>query len=319
MKTRRADVLSTFAVSALAVALPRSARAQGAEKISVAGTPVEGLTPLYYGIKTGMFARAGLDVEHVAANSGSAAMATVVSGTYQMSSTNLVSICTAHVRDIPISIVAPTIVYTPRSREALLQIAVDSPYKTGGDLNGKTFGVASLVNIDTLAAKAWIDKSGGDSKSLKFLEIPNSAAPQALVQRRIDAAVIQPPVLDASLAEGTSKTLADPMGAIASTYMISAYVARTDWAQQHGDALRRFNRVLTDAAKYVNTHHAETASLVADITKIELSVVQKMYRTLAGTSLDGALIQPLIDTAAKYELLPRAFPARDLVFIPGGR
>ena len=320
LRVSRGEALSALAFSTLALAVPRPGRAQSAgEAIRIAGARNEGLAPLYYGIKTGMFAKAGLDVEHIAANSGSAAMAAAVSGSYEMSSTNLLSICTAHVRDIPISIVAPAILYTPRNREALLQVAVDSPCKTGADLNGKTFGVPALTDIDTLAAMAWIDKNGGDSKSLKYVEIPNSASPQALVQHRIDAAIIQPPVLDASLAEGTSKTLADPMGAIASTYLISAYVARTDWAQQHSDALRRFNRVLIESATYVNAHHTETAPLVAEITKIDLNVVEKMYRTLAGTSLDVSFFQPLIDAAAKYGLIAHGFPARELLVSQAGR
>jgi NitT/TauT family transport system substrate-binding protein len=305
--------------AALVVASRRPVRAQGAEKIVIVGSANEALAPLYYGVKTGMFGKAGLEIEHVPANSGSAAMAAVVTGTYEMSSTNTLSICTAHVRDIPISIVAPEIVYTPRNREALLQVAVDSPYKTGADLNGKTFGVAALVDIDTLAAKSWIDKNGGDSKSIKFVEIPNSSTPQALVEHRIDAALIQPPVLDASLAEKTTKTLGDPMGAIAPTYMISAFVTRTDWAQQHADALRRFYRVLIESANYVNAHHAETAPIVADITKIDLGVVEKMNRTLAGTSLDVSLFQPLIDAAAKYNLIAHGFPARELVFDQAAR
>jgi hypothetical protein len=71
--------------------------------------------------------------------------------------------------------------------------------------------------------------------------------------------------------------------------------------------------VLVEAATYVNGHHAETAPLVAEITKIDLSVVQKMYRTLAGTSLDLALFQPLIDAAAKYGLIAHPFPARELL------
>ena len=198
-----------------------------------------------------------------------------------------------------------------------MQIAVDSTIKTGADLNGKTLGIPSLVDIDTLAAMAWIDKNGGDAKSIKYVEIPNAALPQAIAQHRIDMGIVQPPVLDASLAEGTTKTLGDAMGAIASTFLIQAFVSRTDWAQQHSDVIRRFNRVLYDAARYVNTHRAETAPLVAEITKIDLEVVRKMYRTLAGTSLDLALFQPLIDAAAKYGLIARAFPARELVFVPG--
>lgn len=296
---------------ALAAQRPRAARAQ-LEPIRVAGLVTEAVCPLYYGIKSGKFERAGLAVEYTATNSGAASMSAVVAGTYEMATSNLLSICSAHARQIPIVVVAPQVLYTTRTHEAMLQVAVDGPVKTGADLSGKVIGVPTLAGINALAAKAWVDRNGGDASSLKFVEIPNSAQPQAVAQHRIDAAILEPPVLEASVADGTTKTIGDPMGAIAGTYMIAAHIVRTDWATQHADALKRFTRVLSESAKYVNTHYAETAPLVAELTKIDLSVVSKMARTTSGVDLDIAYAQPLIDAAAKYGFIPHAFPAREL-------
>jgi NitT/TauT family transport system substrate-binding protein len=311
LRISRGKAVSLLALtSAAVVARPRPATA--ATKVQVSGFLSEGICPLYYGIKTGRFERAGLDVEYIAASTGSAGMSALLGGSVAIASSNMLSLAQAHGRGLPIVMIAPQVLYTPRTKEALLQVAADAPYKTGADLNGKTFAITTLEGINTLAAKAWVDKNGGDSSTLKFVEMPNAVQPQALVQHRVEAAIIIPPVLNASLAEGTSKTIGDPMGAIGSTYVIAAYVARTDWAAQNADALRSFTRVLRESAEYVNTHYAETAPLVAEITKIELSVVQKMERTTAGINLDAAQTQPLIDAAAKYGLLQRAFPAREL-------
>jgi ABC-type nitrate/sulfonate/bicarbonate transport system substrate-binding protein len=101
--------------------------------------------------------------------------------------------------------------------------------------------------------------------------------------------------------------------------MGAAYVARGDWAAQHAEPLRRFVRVLAEAAGYVNTHPAETAPLVAELTKIEVANTAKMHRTLNGTTLDAALVQPVIDAAAKYELIARTFPARELFWDGGAK
>jgi hypothetical protein len=38
-----------------------------------------------------------------------------------------------------------------------------------------------------------------------------------------------------------------------------------------------------------------------------------MTRTIAGTSLLPAQIQPVIDSAAKYGALKRAFPAKEVI------
>jgi len=313
----RGKALSLLSAPLAGQALPTRVSAETAnEKIHVGGSLAEDLTPLYYGIKSGMFARAGLDVEIVGTNSGSAATAAVVSGTFEMAKTSLGSVFSAHLRGIPIVIVAPEVLYTPRNHEGLLQIPVDAATKNGADLNGKVIGVPSLSDLNTMVSKAWVDKNGGDSSTLKFVEIPNSAQPEALAQHRIDAAIIESPALDASLAAGTSKTLADPMSAIAPTYMIAAFIARADWAAQHADVLRRFNRTLAEAVTYVNAHHPETTPLVAELTKIEMANAAKMSRTVGGTTLDVALIQPFIDAAAKYGMIAHGFPARDVMWSP---
>jgi len=41
--------------------------------------------------------------------------------------------------------------------------------------------------------------------------------------------------------------------------------------------------------------------------------VQKMNRVDGATALDPKEIQPLIDAAAKYHLIPAAFPATDML------
>jgi NitT/TauT family transport system substrate-binding protein len=311
----RRSAVSTIGLSLLAgLALPSRARAQAGDHVRLAGPLTEDLTALYYAVKNGSFARAGIDLELTGTSSGAAATTAVIAGSYEIAKTSLLATFAAHLRDIPIVIVANEFYYTPRNPFALLQVAADATYRTGGDLNGKTVGIPALGDLNTLATRAWVDKNGGDWRSLKFVEIPNSAMEAALQSHRIDAAMIQSPQLDAALAAGTTKTLGDGYGAIAPTFPVGAFVARSDWAKDHADALRRFNRVLVEAAVYVNAHPAETAPLVAELTKIPLANIAKLHRSLNATSLDPALVQALIDASAKYDVIARSFPARDIVW-----
>jgi NitT/TauT family transport system substrate-binding protein len=312
----RRDAVRLLALSSAAVlAAARGAAAQGAaEKLRVAGPPTEDSANLYYAIKTGLFARAGLDVEMVNTSNGSAATEAVVTGTYEIAKTNLLSLCSAHLHGIPLVLVAPELMYSPRNPSILLQMAPDATFRTGADVNGKTAGVPALNTGASLMTNAWVDRNGGNWRSLKFVEITNAAMEAAIVAHRVDFGVLQPPQLDASLASGSTKTLGDCMGAIAPNYMYGGYIARRDWTSRHADAVRKFGRVLADATTYVNAHLAETAPLVAEFTKIEVANVAKMHRSVNGTTLDPALVQPFIDAAAKYEEIPRAFPARELIW-----
>jgi NitT/TauT family transport system substrate-binding protein len=315
MRRRVALAALGFAGVAAAAPSPRL-RAQPSEKVRVAGPPTEDLTSFYYALKSGALARAALDFELVPTSSGAAATTAVIAGTYEIAKTSLIAVFTAHLRGIPVVIVGPELVYTSRNAFALLQVANDSALRGGADLNGKVVGVPALGDLNQLATRAWVDKNGGDSKTLKFVEVPNAAMVPALQQHRIDAAMLQSPQLDASLADRSTRTLGDGYGAIAPNFYLGCFIARSDWVAKNGDLLRRFNRVMAEASTYVNTHPSETTPLVAELTKINLANIEKMHRSLIGTTLESGLVQPLIDAAAKYELISRAFPAREVVWNP---
>ncbi len=310
---KRRQLLRAAALAPLAL-WSASRPASAAEALQIAGVPSEDMTDCYYAVKTGMFARSGLDVSLIATSSGAAATAAVVSGTYPIGKSSLLALMNAHLKGIPLVAIAPAILNEPQNARSLLQIAPDSPYKTGADLNGKTIGVPALGDATSVAIRAWVDKTGGDWRSLKFVEFPNAALEAAIVAHRVDAAILQTPQLDISLEAGTTKTLSYANEAIAPRFILAGYVALADWAQHHADEVRTFASTLASATTYVNTHRPETAPVVAEFTKATLANVAKMHRTTNPTTLDPALIQPLIDAAAKYGILERAFPAREIIW-----
>jgi len=313
---RRGQALTTVTLGSLALAgQPAGAWAQGApEKLQVAGTTTEDMTNLWYAIKTGAFTRAGLDVELMPMSSGAVVTNAVITGTYPMGKTSTLVVFAAHLRGIPIVIVAPELLNQPKSPFAMLQVAPDSPIKTGADLNGKTIAVTALNDLNTLATRAWVDKHGGDWKSLKWVEVPNSVTEEAIAQHRVDAGILQSPQLDASLKAGTTKSLGDAWSAITPNFMVGVYIARVDWATAHADTLRKFLRAYVPATKYVNTHLPETVSYAADLTKIEPAVMATMRRSENATELSAAALQATIDAGVKYGTLPQAFSAQDILW-----
>jgi NitT/TauT family transport system substrate-binding protein len=162
--------------------------------------------------------------------------------------------------------------------------------------------------------RAWIDKTGGDAKSVKWIEIPNSAAGAALAEHRIEATSLNEPQLSAALSNETVRVLAPSYSAISNHFAFTVFFAQPSWAAAHADVVKRFVRATYDAAQYTNAHHAETAAMMAEITKIPVAVISKMARTNASTSSDPALIQPAIDVAAKYDSIAHAFPAKEIYF-----
>lgn len=306
------------AIAALALvplaAAPRSASAQGPITIRLGGVITDDLTPVLYAVHAGLYKKAGLDVQVISTSSGTAATTAAVAGTYEMGKGSAVASFVAHLKNLPLVVVANGAIWNPKVPFNELLVAADSPIKTGAELNGKTIGVPALNDLNTLVTEAWVDQNGGDSKTLHFIEIPNSLAAAALAAHRIDADALQDPQLHDALAAGQVKAIAEPYNAISQHFAFGVYFANKDWAAAHPQAVRDWVRITYQAAAYANTHHAETAPIIADATKIPVDMVEKFPRVEGATSSDPALLQPFIDAAAKYKLISNAFPAKDLFF-----
>jgi NitT/TauT family transport system substrate-binding protein len=306
-----------LAGTAAAVFAPNIVRAQTPPvKIQFAGVPTDDMTPIFYAIKTGMYEKAGLDVEIVQTASGTIATTAVVAGTYQLGKGSLIASLVAHVRNLPLTVIANSSIWDKSVLFNEAVVAADSSIRTGADLNGKVGATPALNDLNELVISAWMDKTGGDSKTLKWVEFPNSALGAGLVEHRIDVAALQEPELSAQLAGGKVRALAPVYNAVSEHFVFGDVFANKPWAQANADAVHRWVRVTFDAAAYTNTHHAETVAMMSDVTKIPPAIYAKMARVQGATQAtsDPALMQPLIDAAAKYKFIPYSFPAKDIMF-----
>ena len=282
--------------------------------VRVNGMMVDDVTPILYAQKAGLFRKEGLDVQFSRATSGAAVVPAVTSGTFDIGKSSVVSAINAHLRGIPVVAIAPGWVYDKSVPSAELVVAPDSALWSGKDLNGKTIAVASLNELNQVAASAWVDSHGGDSRTLHFIELPVASSAAALQAHRIDASVLLEPALGAALASGSVKSLGSAYAAIAPHFQVSVWFASRDWSAQHPDLVRKFVRALSLSSAYCNAHHDETAPLIAEATGIPTAVVAHMVRLTLGTRIGASDLQPVIDIAARYHAIPQAFPAADMLF-----
>jgi NitT/TauT family transport system substrate-binding protein len=314
----------TLAGAALSVsALPAGAQQSAAPlpaltTIHVGGVLSDDMTPVFYAQRAGLFRREGLDVQIIGSNSGSAMASAVLSGTYEFGKSSLLSTINAHLRGLPLEVIASGAVYDSKAPFAALCVANDSTDTTGKDFNGKTVGTPALNDLNQLVISAWVDEHGGDPKTLKFVELPNSTAAPAIAQHRVEAAVMLQPALAESIATKEVKPIANAYDAIALSFVFAAYFTSSDYNKAHPEIVAKFAKVLYEAAAYTNKHHAETAAMMADVAKIPASTVEHMPRVDGATSLNPAQYQSVIDAAAKYKLIAHAFPAREMLLSAPG-
>jgi NitT/TauT family transport system substrate-binding protein len=300
-------------LGAAVVAARRGAEAQSLPALKAAGVPEESVTPVLWAQQSGLFRRNGLTVELDAQRSGTAIAAGVVGGGYQVGKSSIVPLITAFAKGIPFELVAPGGLYRASKPHIAMLVAADSPIKTAADMNGKTIGVSALNDLYTLGIKAWIDKNGGDSSTLKIVELPLPAVTDAIVAGRIDAGGSGTPALQAALDSGKVRVLAHMFDAIAPEFMYTAWFSTKGYVAAHASLLRGFSRAEREAAAYVNDHPAQTVDVLAKFTAIQPNVIAAMTRAKMSTTLDPKLIQSVVDVCVHYKAIPAPINAEEMI------
>jgi NitT/TauT family transport system substrate-binding protein len=303
---------STFvALTAGAVAVPRSARAQSAPTvIRVATAPVESYALMFYGIDRGFFKAANLDVQMQVFGAGGGVMQAAGGNAIDIGCANVGAQANAHVAGLPLSMIAAGGLYSSKSPTTVLAIAKTAPFKTAKDLNGKVIGVSTLHDLQQASVLKWIDDNGGDSSTLKFIETPVPTMAPALTAGRIDAACLLEPSL--TYAKDDIRVLGKCYDAISKTLMITSHFATNSWLDANPAAAHAFIGALREAARWANQNLRGSAAVLADVSKIPIATIAEMHRVEFGETLDPKAIQPVIDASAQYKFLPKTFNVTDM-------
>jgi NitT/TauT family transport system substrate-binding protein len=298
------------AVLALTVS---GAGAQNLTTLTIGVTSSDDTTPLLYGTQAGLFRRAGLNIELQKVTSGAAGLAALVGGSLTFSGTSMISMAQAYLRGVPLVMTAPGGLYNGTTEFVAAVAKSSNPIRTARDLNNKIVGVASVGDLNGVALMAWVDANGGDSKTIKQVEVPYSTITPALEEGRIDVGTLLQPLLSQSVDSGRVRIFAKSYDGIASRFLITAWVTSKTYSDANPDVVRRFARVMRESEIYCNAHRAETAPLLAALSGVDAAQILKGGRdTFAGNFLDPADIQPLIEAAARYGALDRRFSAAEM-------
>ena len=311
MTDRRSWLLAAFAAAVLCSA--SGAGAQTLPTIHVAACVCDDVKTILYGIRTGIFQKYGVTVEVLTVANGAAALASLVGNSSQVALTSDLPIFQGHDRGVPFTVVAPAQWYlTEAATAGTLLVKKDSSIKSGRDLNGKTIAVQSIRDLNWAGTMAWIDLTGGDSHTVKAVELPLPAVVAAIDEGRVDAGSVQTPFLEEGLSSGKVRVLAKTYDAIGKRFEAAVYVSMADYVAANKDALARFARGMHESVAYTNSHPAEMTEIVATFTKMDPALVARTPRTTDPEYLDPKWLQPVIDAAFRYKLIERPFRAEDL-------
>ena len=306
--------ITAFSIVAALLLAPSVSNAQTPPTLRVALIAAEACGQVYFAQEMGFFQKAGLNVELQTLNNTNAIAEAVASNSTDIGFSAVLSIATAYKKGIPFTIVAAGNEYESSRPNAAILVPQNSPIHFAKDLNGKTLGVQAVKSIAEFGPRLWIDKNGGDSSTVKFLDLPFAAMPDALAAGRIDAEWLAEPYI--AIGKQNARVIAYPFDAIGKQFLAGAWFASTPWAKDHADLVARFASAMSEASRWANANPAKAGAILLGVTKIDPALFAKDVHAQYADRLSAAEVQPQIDLAARYGLFSQTFSAADLIFNP---
>lgn len=307
----RRDAIRLIGVPAL-VAAAAPVAAQALIPVRVGASTDEGLWPLLYAMKSGLFQKNGLDVQLTPLANGAALASAVAGGAVDIAKSSLMVLIAAHARGVPFKLVAGAAMHDSNDIADQLMVLKDSPFTSLGQAGGKTVAVNVLNSLEVYGTRLLIDKSGGDSATVKFVEMPFGAMLGGLEQGQCDIAAIGNPALAANLQTGKLRSLGVPYNGIGPRFLIAGWFCTATFAANR-TVTTRFAEAMRQATIYTNAHSAEIIPMVAAYSRIDPDTLKGIHFLTNATAVTPDDIQPSIDAAVRYKVIGNGFPASELI------
>ncbi len=306
----------SFALALCSLLIPYGVSAQtvpAPATIKLGVITVEAAAEAFYAVDMGFFKKQGLDVDLQIMQNGAAIAAAVTGGTLDAGFADTVSISNAHARGLPLVYLAPAMLNSYAAPTLAILVNGTAPIREPKDLNGKTIAVNGINNITMLPVEAWIDKNGGDSKTVKWVEFPIFQANDAVSGGKVDATVTGEPFITFGIDKGLRAIYMDK-NAIAPRYVLSGFFTTKEWAAKNPALAAKFIAAIKETAQWANANPAAAGVILAKYTKLPQAVVDRIKHGQFAETLITSDYQPVIDVAAKYGVLPKPFPAPEYFY-----
>jgi NitT/TauT family transport system substrate-binding protein len=291
----------------------RPVTAQTEETIRVGTSIVEQGVPIIYAVKAGLYKAAGLNVEVQTLGGAAAVTAALVGGSLEIGRGSTAAVVTAIGKGLPLTIIGGNSFYDAKKPNIALLVAADSTVRTPKDLEGKTLAATSLQDFNTLATFVWLERLGVDRNSLKYVEVPPSATMAAMDQKRVVGSAMLEPFYSSMVATGRVRVIGYPYNAIADRFADAVLFANVKWAAEHPSVVQRFLRATQEASTYVAAHENVAVELLSQQGGFDPAAFKSMHHSDLGVALSPADVQPVINVAAKYGIIPKQLQASEII------
>jgi NitT/TauT family transport system substrate-binding protein len=269
---------------------------------------------MFVAMEKGFFKAEGLDLETLPLAGGAPIINGVVSGDLQFGWTNVISLYQARVGGFDFKLIAGGASNVKAKHEShAIQVAQNSPVKTAKDLEGKTVAVNTLNNIVHLMAMAWIDKNGGSSSKVKFVEVPFPQMAATLSAGKLDAISVHEPFATAAIEKGGARVLAQPWGDVLPKFLIASWFASEKWLAKNKETGQAFVRAIGRGIDAIQGDPEGSRAAMVKWAGLNPDLAGKIGLPVFEKGIAEKDLQATIDLTLKYKLIAKAFKARDVI------
>ena len=302
-------VVSVFALSACGSPSTQAPSDAGADaaltEITVGVIPIVDTAPIWLGAEQGFFSDEGLDITVQTTTGGAAAVPGVVSGDYDFAFGNLVSTMVARDQGLDLRYVANgnTTAGTPDFGAVI--VPADSPIESPADLAGKTVSVNNLQNIGDTTIRQVVEDDGGDSSTIKFVEVAFPDAEAAVENKQVDAAWILAPFLDSAVANG-ARVITYNFSAFDPELDIAGYFTTGDSIENNPELVAKFTAAMNKSLEYAQENPDEVRRIVTTYTSMTADQLTEMVLPIFRADFNRSAAEKLGAAALAFGTLESA-------------
>jgi NitT/TauT family transport system substrate-binding protein len=276
-------------------------------RVRVAALPITETAALWGGIKAGIFAKHGLQVEVLPAQGGAQAIPALINGDIDFAVGQPFGPFRADLQNLGVVIVGNYASSYPDGDDIN---AVVASKKSGitrpAQLAGRKVAVNSLGAAGDVTIMAAVEKDGGDPAKIKFVEVAFPDTPAQLEAGNIDAAWVPEPFVTQLRSRGDTFVVAPYQATVPGLATLTTMTA-TKLRESDAALVTDFSTAMKETLEWAQNPANSTAVRQAIKDNLELpdAVADSVRLPKFGWELDRASLTTLATLAQKYRVLDR--------------
>lgn len=281
--------------------------------LTVAVLPIGDLGAYFYAEENGIFEAHGLDVTTEFAAGGSAAIAAMVAGDYDIVYSGADGVIKAYENGLPVRIISGANNNQPEGDSDATGLVVAAGVTDLSELSGTAIGTNALGNINQVYAQEFLAENG--VTDVEVVEIPFPEQVAALEAGQITATLLPEPFASQAVAGGAS-ILGYPyrVGADETT-AVGVYVSTEEFIADSPEAVEAFIAAMTEASEAANDPANRDAVIEAVLSNTQLSeeVATNLTFVQFTTEITPERVQATADLLVEYDVLPDAIDTSGII------